>query len=60
VISIGLKNSAKYVIRGLLVLPDMTILEVCGPWYDDDVIPQEIFSNPLQGANLNKKWARKN
>jgi hypothetical protein len=60
VISIRLKNTAKYVIRGWLELPDMTILEVCGPWYDDDVIPQEIFSNPLQGANLNKKWARKN
>jgi len=34
-------------------------MEVCGPWYNDDVIPEEIFTNPLQGANLNKKWARK-
>jgi len=53
------RNTAKYVIRGWLELPDMTILEICGPWYDDDVIPQEIFTNPVQGANLNKKWARK-
>lgn len=52
-------NLSKYVIRGWLELPDMTILEVCGPWYNDDVIPQEIFTNPAQGANLNKKWARK-
>ena len=52
-------NTSKYVIRGWLELPDMTIMEVCGPWYNDDVIPAEIFSNPLQGANLNKKWARK-
>lgn len=59
VISIRLRNTAKYVIRGWIELPDMTILEVCGPWYDDDVIPQEIFSNPAQGANLNKKWIRK-
>jgi hypothetical protein len=49
----------KYVIRGWLELPDMTILEVCGPWYNDDVIPAEIFSNPNQGANLNSKWVRK-
>ena len=52
-------NLRKYVIRGWLELPDMTVMEVCGPWYNDDVIPQEIFTNPVQGANLNKKWARK-
>lgn len=52
-------NLRKYVIRGWLELPDMTIMEVCGPWYNDDVIPNEIFTNPAQGANLNKKWARK-
>ncbi len=59
VVSIRQHNTAKYVIRGWLELPDMTIFEVCGPWYDDDVIPAEIFSNPNQGANLNKKWVRK-
>ncbi len=59
ILSIKNRNTAKYVIRGWLELPDMTILEVCGPWFDDDVIPQEIFNNPVQGANLNKKWARK-
>lgn len=53
------RNISKYVIRGWLELPDMTILEVCGPWYDDDVIPAEIFTNPVQGANLNRKWSRK-
>ena len=52
-------NLSKYVIRGWLELPDMTIMEVCGPWYNDDVIPNEIFTNPVQGANLNKKWVRK-
>jgi hypothetical protein len=52
-------NLRKYVIRGWLELPNMTIMEVCGPWYNDDVIPNEIFTNPVQGANLNKKWARK-
>jgi hypothetical protein len=52
-------NLRKYVIRGWLELPNMTIMEVCGPWCNDDVIPNEIFTNPAQGANLNKKWARK-
>ncbi len=52
-------NLAKYVIRGWLELPDMTVLEVCGPWYNDNVIPAEIFSNPVQGANLNQQWVRK-
>jgi hypothetical protein len=59
VLSIRQHNTAKYVIRGWLELPDMTIMTVCGPWYDDSVIPAEIFSNPEQGANLNKNWIRK-
>lgn len=59
VISITQKNTAKYVVRGWLELPDITIIEVCGPWYDDDVIPAAIFTNPDQGANLDKKWVRK-
>jgi hypothetical protein len=59
VLTIKDTNLRKYVIRGWLELPNMTIMEVCGPWYNDDVIPNEIFTNPAQGANLNKKWARK-
>lgn len=52
-------NLRKFVIRGWLELPDMTVLEVNGPYYKDDVIPAEIFTNPLQGANLNEQWVRK-
>jgi len=59
VLTINSRNPSRYVIRGWLELPDMTIFEVCGPWYMDDPIPQEIFNNPVQGANLNKKWVRK-
>ena len=59
VLSIKQKNTAKYVIRGWLELPEMTVLKVCGPWYDDQVIPENIFSNPDQGANLNSNWVRK-
>ncbi|TFG76102.1 MAG: hypothetical protein E4H23_09995 [Chrysiogenales bacterium] len=60
VLAIKRNNTQKYVVRGWLELPDITIMEVCGPWYDDDVIPPEIFTNPDQGANLDKKWVRKN
>lgn len=59
ILGIKQNNLAKYVIRGWLELPDMTVLEVCGPWYDDQPIPAEIFSNPVQGANLNQQWVRK-
>ena len=59
VLSIKQKNTAKYVIRGWLELPGMTILKVCGPWYDNDVIPENIFTNQEQGANLNSNWIRK-
>ena len=53
------KGTTKYVIRGWLELPDMTILKVVGPWHDSQEIPAEIFSNPEQGENLAKKWVRK-
>ena len=59
VLIISDRNTRKYVIRGWLELPDITILEICGPWYNDDVIPAEIFTNPNQGANLDSKWVRK-
>jgi hypothetical protein len=58
-LSIRQNNTAKYVIRGWLELTDMTILTVCGPWYDDQVIPERIFSTTEQGANLNANWIRK-
>lgn len=59
VLTINSSNPTRYVIRGWLELPDMTVLEVCGPWYSNDAIPAEIFTNPRQAANLNKKWVRK-
>lgn len=53
------KGLAKYVVRGWLELPNMTILKVCGPWFDNQEIPAEIFTNPEKGSNLNKNWVRK-
>lgn len=59
VLAIKQNNLAKYVVRGWLELPDMTILVICGPWYDDQEIPPEHFTNPDKGANLDQKWIRK-
>ena len=59
VLVISDSNLRKFVIRGWLELPDMTVLEVNGPYFKDDMIPAEIFSNPVQGANLNQQWVRK-
>lgn len=59
VFTIRQKNTAKYVIRGWLELPEMTVFVICGPWYDDQVIPENIFTNPDQGSNLNSNWIRK-
>ncbi len=51
---------SRYVIRGWLELPDMTILRVAGPWYDNQEIPERIFTDPpdiyMQKA---ENWARK-
>lgn len=53
------KGTAKYVIRGWLELSDMTILKVCGPWFDDGEIPERVFTDPEYGINLEKIWVRK-
>lgn len=58
ILSIMRKGTAKYVMRGWLNLPDATVLTVCGPWFDDDVIPERVFNDPEYGVNLNKNWVR--
>jgi len=59
VISIKHKGIAKYVIRGWLELPDMTILKVCGPCFDNQEIPERVFTDSEYGVNYNKNWIRK-
>ncbi|MEP6789072.1 MAG: hypothetical protein ABJB40_11615, partial [Acidobacteriota bacterium] len=39
VLTIKRKGLAKYVIRGWQEFTNMTVLNVCGPWYDDQPIP---------------------
>jgi hypothetical protein len=60
-ISIKHKNTAKYVVRGWLELPDITILKVAGPWYDDQEIPEKYFTDFGEYSRffLTTKWVRK-
>ena len=55
------KGTAKYVIRGWLELPDITILRIAGPWFDDQVIPDKVFTDFSADSEymLTKKWVRK-
>ena len=59
-ISIKHKGTAKYVVRGWLELPNMTILKVAGPWYDDQEIPERVFSDFSEDSRfiLTAKWVR--
>jgi hypothetical protein len=59
VLTIKRKGLAKYVIRGWEELANVTILRVCGPWYDDQPIPQHVFTIPDSSVNLDKTWIRK-
>ena len=57
VFSITQRDTQKFVIRGWLELPDMTIMIICGPLYDNDI--SRHLENSEQGANLNNTWVRK-
>ena len=59
VLTIHRKGQAKYVIRGWQELANMTVLNVCGPWYDDQPIPEHVFTVPDSSVNLDKTWIRK-
>ena len=51
-------NRQRYVLRGWLERPELTIMKLNGPWYDSP-IPANIFTNPEQRANLDQHWVRK-
>ncbi|MEO6002989.1 MAG: hypothetical protein ABIZ04_06355 [Opitutus sp.] len=56
ILAIKMSNEQRYVVRGWLVGPKMTVMTLNGPWYE--TIPPEILSNPEQGGNLDKNWVR--
>jgi hypothetical protein len=62
VISIKHKGTARYVIRGWLELPNMTVLKVAGPWYENHDIPERMFTDFSEDSRfiLTNKWVRKN
>ncbi len=57
VIDVRMGSPAKYVVRGWLDLPAMTILKICGPFYGGEV-PRDVLENPEKGGNLNQTWVR--
>jgi hypothetical protein len=61
VISLKHKGTAKYVVRGWLELPNMTVLKVAGPWFDDQEIPARIFTDFSENSRFiqTSKWVRK-
>jgi hypothetical protein len=59
VLTLTQRNKAKYVIRGWQEFANMTVLNVCGPWYDDQPIPETVFTIPNSSVNLDKTWVRK-
>jgi hypothetical protein len=60
VLTIKHKGTARYVVRGWLELPDMTILKVAGPWHEGQEIPERTFTDPPDSYMLTSKWVRKN
>jgi hypothetical protein len=58
ILVIRMTNMQQYVVRGWLELPDMTIMVLNGPWYEDGV-PADVLGNPEKGTNLDKNWVRK-
>ena len=57
ILVIRMSNEQRYLLRGWLETPAMTVMKINGPWYADG-IPADIISNPAQGVNLDKTWAR--
>jgi hypothetical protein len=45
-------------LRGWVELPEMTVIVLNGPWYQDGV-PADVLGDPKIGTNLNAQWARK-
>lgn len=53
-------TTTKWVIRGWLELPSMTVLMLAGPWYDDAPIPEVHFTDfgPESRFRGTTKWIR--
>ncbi|CAN5714571.1 hypothetical protein BH18ACI1_BH18ACI1_16820 [soil metagenome] len=54
------KSTQIYVVRGWLELPNMTILVLAGPWYDEKDIPERVFNDFGEDSRfiLTKRWIR--
>lgn len=57
ILVISMTNEQRYLLRGWLEGPGMTVMTLNGPWYEDG-IPPAILTNPEYGTNLDKRWVR--
>ena len=53
-------KTTKWVIRGWLELPSMTVLQLAGPWYDNAEIPERNFTDFSEESRFipTTKWVR--
>jgi len=57
ILQVRLGSNPLYVVRGWLDGPELTVLLICGPFYD--TVPQDVLDDPEKGTNLNKYWVRR-
>ena len=57
ILEVKVGSPAKFVVRGWLEGPEMTVLKICGPFYGE--VPADILAKQEQGSNLNQYWVRK-
>jgi hypothetical protein len=57
ILDVKIGSPAKFVVRGWLEGPEMTVLKICGPFYGE--VPADVLAKPEQGSNLNQYWIRK-
>jgi hypothetical protein len=58
VIDISIGAAPKYLVRGWLEMPGMTVLRIVGPFYGE--VPADVLASPTKGANMNQDYVRLN
>jgi hypothetical protein len=57
IIDVSIGSGPRYVVRGWLVMPAMTVLKLNGPHYGE--IEERILADPAYGANIDMHWVRR-
>jgi hypothetical protein len=57
ILEVKIGSGPQYLIRGWVQLPAMSVMRLCGPFYEGGV-PQDILADPGKGVNLEQHWVR--